>query len=91
MPERVPRHFGITGAPDAWAGKGALLVFPTTAFGLYVLLTVVARLPKSMNVPTVEITLGRIEDSPRALTVIPVLAIAATMALCFANLQRYRC
>ncbi|TDA68835.1 MAG: DUF1648 domain-containing protein [Clostridia bacterium] len=37
LPERVPTHYGASGMPDAWGGKGAVLVLPFLQTGIYAL------------------------------------------------------
>lgn len=52
MPERVPTHWGPSGAIDAWATKslGHVLMMPALILGIYVLLLVAPRFdPKGMN------------------------------------------
>ncbi|HEY3284353.1 MAG TPA: DUF1648 domain-containing protein [Armatimonadota bacterium] len=50
-PERIPTHFGLGGQPDGWGGKSTVLFLPAVSLGLYLLLTLVSRLPSSMNYP----------------------------------------
>lgn len=45
LPERVPIHFGLSGRPDAWAGRGSVLALPVLSVVLYGALTLVQRLP----------------------------------------------
>jgi uncharacterized membrane protein len=45
LPERVPRHFGAAGNPDAFGSKGNILIPALLAVGLYVLLTLIQRIP----------------------------------------------
>lgn len=52
LPATIPRHWGISGAPDAWSPKTPMSVFalPLLALGLYVLLIFVPRIdPKRRN------------------------------------------
>ena len=35
LPEVVPRHFGFDGRPDAWGGRGCVLIVPLIALALY--------------------------------------------------------
>lgn len=35
LPARVPSHFGSSGAPDAWGGKGSVLVLPLVQTAVY--------------------------------------------------------
>jgi Protein of unknown function (DUF1648) len=50
-PERVPRHFGFDGQPDAWGGPGMLWLLPTLAFGVFLGLTILERFPHLFNYP----------------------------------------
>jgi uncharacterized membrane protein len=50
-PERLPTHFGASGAPDAWGGRGGVLALVIIAALLYALFTVITALPRIWNVP----------------------------------------
>lgn len=52
LPERVPTHYGLLGAPDAYGPKGTIWILPVAALFLYSLLTFVGRRPARMNLPT---------------------------------------
>jgi uncharacterized membrane protein len=41
LPDRVPRHYGFTGRPDAWSGKGIIWVYPSIALVMLVAMTCV--------------------------------------------------
>lgn len=49
IPNDVPSHFGISGKPDAWGGKGILVMLPLVSLFLYALFTVVSRFPQHAN------------------------------------------
>jgi uncharacterized membrane protein len=49
LPERIPQHFGVTGAPDAWGSKNFLMFLPVIALALYLLLTIVSKYPHTFN------------------------------------------
>lgn len=51
MPARVPIHYGLSGAPDAWGARELALVLPALAVLLYALLTAVAAVPHTFNYP----------------------------------------
>lgn len=55
IPDRIPTHFGISGTPDAWGGKGSLILLPVVEIALYILLTIVSKFPHTFNY-LVEIT-----------------------------------
>jgi uncharacterized membrane protein len=46
LPDRVPRHFGFSGKPDAWDGKGDLLSFAGISVLFYGILTAVGWLTR---------------------------------------------
>ena len=49
---QFPTHFSIlTGVPDGWGGKGAMLLLMGIAAAIYVLLVVCCRYPRMMNYP----------------------------------------
>ena len=51
LPQRVPTHFGASGAPNAWGGKTSLLIGPIVALVIYIGLTLLARYPHLYNYP----------------------------------------
>ena len=51
LPERVPTHFGMSGAPDGWGSRTALLLFVIAPFVVHVGLTVLSRVPWAYNYP----------------------------------------
>jgi len=51
LPEIIPTHFNFAGEPDAWGGKGMLIVLLIVPFALFVLITVVERFPAIWNMP----------------------------------------
>jgi uncharacterized membrane protein len=55
IPHRIPVHFGALGKPDSWGGKSSLLIVPIIAIGVYLLLTLISRVPHCFNY-AVEIT-----------------------------------
>ncbi len=71
LPDRIPRHFGITGKPDRWGGKGSLLILPFAALVASGLLTFAGRNQSMINLP---MTVDR--DDPE------VQAVLRSMAGC---------
>lgn len=51
LPDRVPRHFGVSGEPDAWGSKWWLVGPLITMWFLYGLLTIINRYPHIFNYP----------------------------------------
>ena len=51
LPETSPRHFDLSGEPDAWIGKGMLLFMPLLVAVVYAGLTVTGRYPHWFNFP----------------------------------------
>ncbi|MGH7596447.1 MAG: DUF1648 domain-containing protein [bacterium] len=51
LPETIPHHFGVSGKPDAWGGKGILWLLPGISLMLYVGLTILRRYPHIYNYP----------------------------------------
>ena len=49
LPERVPSHFGPNGEPDAWSGKGSLLMLPLLCLGMFILFTFIKKIPHKFN------------------------------------------
>lgn len=61
LPAIVPTHFNISGQPDAYSSKSALLILPVILLLAYGLLTLVERFPHTYNYP-IAITA---ENAPR--------------------------
>ena len=51
LPERIPTHFGLSGAPDGWGPKYVLYVLAGIAAVLYVGLTLLQRAPRISTYP----------------------------------------
>jgi uncharacterized membrane protein len=51
LPDRVPRHFGALGNPNAWGGKNGSWMLPVVAVGIYLLLTAASRYQRLINLP----------------------------------------
>ncbi len=85
LPEIIPTHYGLSGAPNAYGGKGSLLIAPIISICLAVLLTVWSRYPHLANYPW-QITA---ENAPRQYYLVSLLLhlIALEMVLIFCGLQ----
>ena len=51
LPDRIPTHFDLLGRPDRWGPSRILLVFPSIAAAVYLLMTWVSRYPAAFNFP----------------------------------------
>ncbi|NMA02279.1 MAG: DUF1648 domain-containing protein [Clostridia bacterium] len=51
LPSKIPTHFGPSGAPDGWGGKGMLLFLTGMNIMMYLLLTIVNKFPHTFNYP----------------------------------------
>ncbi len=51
IPDVVPSHFNVVGAPDIYGNKSVLLLEPVIALAMWVLLVVVRRVPGAWNFP----------------------------------------
>lgn len=45
LPDTIPRHFNFKGEPDGFGGKGFILVLPFTGLGIFILTTLLSRIP----------------------------------------------
>lgn len=43
LPDKVPSHFGLSGAPDYWGAKQSLFMLPIVSVILYALFTFIAK------------------------------------------------
>ncbi len=50
LPERIPTHFGLTGAPDGWGSRGSVFLLAVVASILQIMLTAAPFFPNSINV-----------------------------------------
>jgi uncharacterized membrane protein len=51
LPELVPMHFDLSGAPDAWRGKRWLFSLPLVSLVLHAGMTVLERFPQRFDYP----------------------------------------
>lgn len=84
FPDRVPAHYGISGKPNGWHGKGFLLILPAIAAVVWAVITVAEREPRLINIP---FAIDR--DSPEVQRVLRNMMIAekTSTALMFAWLM----
>ena len=65
MPEQIPSHYDFKGQPDAYGGKGTLVVLMVTAWILVPMMMILGNFPKFYNTgvqrtPTNEAVINRI-------------------------------
>jgi uncharacterized membrane protein len=60
LPERMPSHFGVSGKPDAWAGKAIILLILILSIVISSVMLVVSFFPRTYNY-VVRITPGNAE------------------------------
>jgi uncharacterized membrane protein len=80
LPARVPRHFGPSGAPNAWGDKSGLLTLPVVGIVGYALLSAAARYQGLINVP---MDVNREDPAVRSLLQSMVIVIKLSMMLLF--------
>src|SRR5262245_9903463 len=85
MPDRVPRHFDVTGTPNRWGGKGWLWGLPLTALGMYILMTAASRFPRLINLP---FAVDRNTPEVKRLLLSISVWMKATILVVFAYLQQ---
>jgi len=49
LPDRIPTHFDASGSPNGWGPPSTLWLLPVVAVALYLLITILARLPNAFN------------------------------------------
>lgn len=52
LPARIPTHFGLSGAPNQWGARSALLLFIIVPLVIHIGLTILSRMPWVYNYPT---------------------------------------
>jgi uncharacterized membrane protein len=85
LPDRIPTHFDFAGHANGWGSPGMLWLFPVVAVGIYLLMTMVARIPATFNYP-VPVT---VENRPRleALALSMIAWLKAEILCLFAWIQ----
>jgi hypothetical protein len=84
---RIPTHFGLDGAPNAWGDPKMLLMLPAMAAFLYALMTFAGRFPHAFNYPVRVTAQNRPRLQNIALNMIAFLTLE-TVSL-FAALQYF--
>lgn len=51
LPEKIPTHFGSSGAPDGWGGKASLVLLPIGTIFLYMIMSFASKYPHTFNYP----------------------------------------
>jgi len=51
LPSSVPTHFGLGGEPDGWGPRWMMFILPAVGLVLYVVLTIMGRIPHRLNYP----------------------------------------
>jgi hypothetical protein len=51
LPEIIPTHFGISGKPDGWGGRGSLFFLPILGTFVYICLWFLSKYPHIYNYP----------------------------------------
>lgn len=49
LPESIPTHFGPSGAPDSFGGRGSIWALPVISFALTLLMTILMRYPHTFS------------------------------------------
>lgn len=53
LPQRIPTHYGLSGQPDGWGGKNALLILPGVTLFIFTMFTILERFPRIYNYPVI--------------------------------------
>lgn len=51
LPDSIPLHFNFSGQADSMGGKINIFILPVISFAMYLLLTLIQRVPHSFNYP----------------------------------------
>jgi uncharacterized membrane protein len=87
LPASIPTHFNAAGQPDAWGPPSALYLLPAVALGLYLLISLLSRLPVSFRSSARITEQGRqqIETITRTM----VASLKAELTVLFATIQGF--
>lgn len=77
LPAIIPTHYGLSDTPNAYGGKGSLLILPIVSVCLAVLLIIMSRYPHKYNYPW-PITA---ENAPRQYTLARLVLLWVTFDL----------
>jgi Protein of unknown function (DUF1648) len=80
LPDRIPTHFGASGAPNGWGGKNMILLLLAVTLVMAITLTVAGKYQRLINIP-----LGVDRESPqvRGLLRSMVIALKAVITVTF--------
>lgn len=53
LPDEIPIHFGVSGDPDNWGGRGMIWFLPVLGLAMWAGMTVLTRFPHAYNYPWV--------------------------------------
>ena len=84
LPERVPTHFGPSGQPDRWGGRGMAWVLPVLGLVLYAQLTAVARYTELISLP---VSVDRDDPEVRRLLRDLAAVLKAVVVVTFAYIE----
>jgi uncharacterized membrane protein len=87
IPDRVPTHFGATGQPDSFGGKGSLFFLPVLSICMYVMLTVFYRFPQIYNYPTTLTEQNAARQYSLARTMMQLLKAEVLLIFCYMEWQ----
>lgn len=91
LPDQIPSHYGASGVPDAYGGKGSLIIMYVIMLSTYLLMVLCTFIPGSWNFP-VRIT-GR--NAPLAYryarSLIIMLTLVINVTFCYILIQSMRC
>ena len=90
LPDQIPRHYGIDGQADAWAGKNIIWTLPIIGTGLFFLLFYLSKNPhlhNYMKKVTEENAKELYTSSARLLNVLNVIIIYSFSYIAFQSMQ----
>ena len=56
LPDLIPGHYNMAGEVTRWDGKGTLILLLAITWGLFILITIVERIPQFWNTAGIKIT-----------------------------------
>jgi uncharacterized membrane protein len=90
LPERIPTHFGLSGAVDGWGDKTTIWFLPAIAIVLQVLIVWAASHPEKLNYPVAITPQNRDKNYNQAVSLLYWLTIAVTTIMTLIVLATYR-
>ena len=80
LPDQVPRHFGLSGRPDAWGGKRIIWTYPVMSLAMFLVVG---------GVYVMETLVGNMALSPKDAEIVAVIAAYLAVVMLIITLRTF--